>query len=215
MPCSCGSLGCADVFGDRLARREVNRFRKRGLDPRSGRLLDALAARVRLAGARALEVGAGAGGLTVSMLERGVAHVSIIDAAPAYIDAARRLATERGVADALSAELGDYADTAPGESVDFVVMDRVVCCYPSWRGLRERASAQAGAAIALAYPRPRGYNRFGIALINGIMRLRRSMFRVFVHPPQEMHAFLERRGFAPEVVGHTAFWELVVAVRAG
>jgi hypothetical protein len=213
MPCTCGSLGCADVFGDRLARREADRFRKHGLDRRSRRLLDALAARVPLPGKTAVEVGAGAGGLTISMLEKGVARVAIVDAAPAYIDAARRLAAERGLADALSAELGNYAEDAPGEPVDLVVMDRVVCCYPSWHGLLERATAQAGAAIALAYPRATGYNRFGVGLINLFMRLRRSTFRVFVHPPRVMHAFLESRDFAAEVVGHTPVWELVVARR--
>ncbi|MGD8278017.1 MAG: SAM-dependent methyltransferase, partial [Gemmatimonadota bacterium] len=109
MACTCGSLGCADVFGSRLARREADRFRRRGLDRRSHALLDALAARVALAGKTAIEVGAGAGGLTISMIERGVARVAIIDAAPAYIEAASRLAAERGVADALSAELGNYA----------------------------------------------------------------------------------------------------------
>lgn len=211
MPCSCGSLGCADVFGDRLARREADRFRKHGLDHRSRRLLNALAARATLDGRTAVEVGAGAGGLTITMLERGVARVSIVNAAPAYIEAARRLAAERGLADALSAALGDYAENPPGEPVDVVLMDRVVCCYPAWHGLLEKATAQARVAIALAYPRATWYNRIGVALINVLMRLRRSTFRVFVHPPRLMHAYLESRGFTAEVIGHTPVWELVIA----
>jgi len=215
MACGCGSAGCADVFGARVARREAGRFRRRGLDHRSGRLLAALAGRVPLSGRTALEVGAGAGGFTISLLERGVGRVTIIDAAPAYIEAARRLAEERGVGDAVSAALGDYAESGPGEPVDLVVMDRVVCCYPSWHALLDRATTQAGVAIALTYPRPKAYTRFGIALINLLMRLRRSTFRVFVHPPGDMHAFLASRGFAPELVGRTPFWELVVAVRDG
>lgn len=201
------------MFGDRIARREAGRFRKRGLERRSRRLLDALADRVQLAGSTAVEVGTGVGGLTIALLERGVAHATIIDASPAYVETARNLAAERGVEDALTAGLGNYAEDEPGQPVSVVVMDRVVCCYPSWRGLLDRAAAQADTALALAWPRDTWYNRVGVALINVLMRLRRSPFRVFVHPPRIMHAFLESRGLPAEVVGNTPIWELVVAVR--
>jgi magnesium-protoporphyrin O-methyltransferase len=214
MPCNCNALGCAEMFGDRIARREAARFRRHGLEPRSRRLLEALAGRVPLPGKTAVEVGAGVGGLTISLLEKGVAHATIIDASPAYVETARAIATERGVAGALTAGIGNYAEDEAGEYADIVVMDRVVCCYPAWRGLLERATAQAAAAIALAYPRDTGYNRLGTALINILMRLRGSPFRVFVHPPRLMHAFLESRGFSAEVVGCTPVWELVVARRA-
>ena len=214
MPCTCNALGCAEMFGDRIARKEAARFRRRGLEPRSRRLLDALAARVALPGKTAVEVGAGVGGLTISLLEQGIAHATIIDASPAYVQTARAIAAERGLEGALTATIGNYAEDEPGAGADIVVMDRVVCCYPSWRGLLDGATAQAGAAIALAWPRDTGYTRIGIALINLLMRLRRSPFRVFVHPPQMMQAFMESRGFMPEVVGRTPVWELVVARRA-
>ena len=214
MPCNCNALGCAEMFGDRIARKDAARFRRRGLEPRSRRLLEALAGRVPLSGKTAVEVGAGVGGLTISLLEKGVAHATIIDASPAYVETARTIAAERGVAGALTAGIGNYAEDVPGEPADIVVMDRVVCCYPAWRGLLERATAQAGAAIALAYPRDTAYNRLGTALINILMRLRGSPFRVFMHPPRLMQAFLESRGFPAEVVGRTPVWELVVARRA-
>ena len=77
MPCSCGALGCAEMFGDRIARREAKHFRKRGLARRAHRLLEALASRVPLADKTALEVGAGIGGLMVTMLERGISTVPV------------------------------------------------------------------------------------------------------------------------------------------
>jgi magnesium-protoporphyrin O-methyltransferase len=169
--------------------------------------------RAPLEGRTAVEVGAGVGALTLSLLERGVTHATIVDASPAYLETARALAAERGVADALHATLGNYAEDEPGEATGVVVMDRVVCCYPSWQGLLDRAAAQAESAIALAYPKDTAYNRFGTALINLFMRLRRSPFRVFVHPPRAMHEFLESRGFRAEIVGHTPLWELLVATR--
>lgn len=211
MACNCSTPGCAEIFGDRVARREAKHFRKRGLPARAQRLLDALAARVPLHGLSAIEVGAGVGGFTISMLERGIEKATIIDAAPAYVEAAQALASERGVHDALTVRVGDFAEDEPTEAADVVVMDRVVCCYPSWRGLLEQATRTASSAIALSYPRKRWSNSFGTRMVNLLMWIRRSPFRVFVHPPRTMRAFLESRGFSAEVVGSTAFWELVVA----
>jgi len=124
MPCNCNALGCAEMFGDRIARKDAARFRRRGLEPRSRRLLEALAGRVPLSGKTAVEVGAGVGGLTISLLEKGVAHATIIDASPAYVETARTIAAERGVAGALTAGIGNYAEDVPGEPADIVVMDR-------------------------------------------------------------------------------------------
>lgn len=214
MPCQCCAVGLDEIFGDRVARHEARRFRKKGLSVRSRRLLDAIRSAIPLEGSTACEVGAGVGGLTITMLQDGLANAHIVDAVPVYVAFAGRLAREYDVADRLEIELADYVararDLGP---VDLVAMDRVICCYPVWRDLLEAATAHAGRVIALTYPRDRLWVRVAIGVINFFQRIRRKAFRVYVHPPAGMHRLLFEHGFQPDVTGHHGPWEVMVAVR--
>jgi hypothetical protein len=214
VPCDCCTVGLNDVFGDRVARHEAKRFRRKGLPARSRRLVDGVEAALDLRGVTSREVGAGVGGLTITLLRKGVARASIVDAVPVYVTTARQLAAESGVSAALDIELADYVVRAPDlPPVDLVVMDRVVCCYPVWQDLLDRAAHDARRVLALTYPRDALWVRIGIAAINLFQRMRRQAFRVFVHPPLAMHGRLADRGFRTEVIGHYGVWELAIAVR--
>ena len=165
MPCNCAVSGLNEMFDDRLARHEAKRFRKRGLNVRARKLLHAIENALPLPSLRSLEVGAGVGGLTISLLRRGVAHASIVDASRAYVATARLLADEMGVGERLDIECGDFVERAPAlESVDLVVLDRVVCCYPAWQQLLPEAAHKANRAIALTWPRDVWWSRTGVAV---------------------------------------------------
>jgi magnesium-protoporphyrin O-methyltransferase len=214
MPYDCCAVGLDEMFDDRIAKHEAKRFRKKGLPVRSRRLLKAIESRLPLDGVTAREVGAGVGGFTITLLQRGVSKASIVDAVPIYVSTARALAAEYDVADRLDLEVADYVVRAAGlPDVDLVVMDRVVCCYPVWHDLLRAASDDSLRVLALSYPRDAFWVRFGVAAINLLQRLRRQTFRVFVHPPHEMHRLLREQGFSTEIVSHRGVWELAIAVR--
>ncbi len=216
MPCSCCAVGLNEIFNDRIARHEARRFLRRGLPRRSRKLLAAITRSMSLAGADSLEVGAGIGAITITLLRAGESRARIVDAAPAYVAAARRLAAECGVADHLDIELADYAAWETTDvMVDLIVMDRVVCCYPAWLELLQPASRQARKIIALTYPRTAWWTRFGVAAVNQLQRMRRMSFRVYVHSPAAMHEALRRLGFSTRVEGHHGPWEILVATRTG
>lgn len=215
MPCDRCAVGLAEMFDDRIARHEAKRFRKKGLPVRSRRLLNAIQSRLPLQGVTAREVGAGVGGFTITLLQHGVSKASIVDAVPVYVSTARTLAAEYEVDRRLELDVGDYVLRAPElPDADLVVMDRVVCCYPAWRGLLLAASADSRRMLALSYPRDALWVRFGVGAINLVQRLRRQAFRVFVHPPREMHSLLNEQGFRTEVVGYRGVWELAIATRS-
>lgn len=215
MPCNCNAIGCAEMFDDRVARFEARHFRRKGLTRRARKLLAALERAVPLSGRTTLEVGAGIGGFTITMLERGAANATIIDAAPAYLATARTLASEHHVADRLEFVLGNYAEQPMGSAeVDVVVMDRVVCCYPEWTELLEPAARQARRAIALTWPRDALWVRFGIGFINLVQRLRGMTFRVRVHPTARMRELLHARGLETRLAGKWGPWDIVIAKRA-
>ncbi len=212
--CNCGSIAVyGEIFGARLSRHEAHRFRRRGLDRRARRLLAALATAVPLENASSLEIGAGIGGFSLTLLERGALRATTVDASPAAARVARTLAEERGVADRVQIEIGDFAACRTEDHYDVVILDRVVCCYPDWRALLGPAAALAQGAIALTYPRDIWYMRWFRRLIAASMFILRKEFRFYIHPPRAMHELLAGAGLRPEVVGRVGPWELVVALR--
>jgi len=214
MPCDCCTASLQEMFGERTARHEAKHFRRKGLPARARKLLAAIERTPGLDGRSTLEVGAGVGALTITMLKHGAARATIIDASPAYLAAARHLADEFGVADALNFELANYALRTPnGAAADVVVMDRVVCCYPEWRHLLDAAARDGRLAIALTYPREAWWARLGVRLANLFLRLRRTPFRVHVHPVAPMQQALAAAGFSPRVHGYHGPWEILIAER--
>jgi magnesium-protoporphyrin O-methyltransferase len=215
MPCNCGAPGCNEMFGDATAHHEARQFRRHGLPRRARKLLAALERTIPLNGIRTLEVGAGVGGFTITLLRHGASHATIVDASAAYVATARQLAAESGFAPSLDIELANYAEPNGGgrAEVDVVVMDRVVCCYPVWQDLLAQAARQTRKVIALSYPRDTWWSRLGVAAANQLLRLRRTEFRVFVHSVAAMHATLRQLGFDPRVHAHWGPWEIAIATR--
>lgn len=211
----CNTAVYGEIFGARQSRYEARRFRRRGLDRRARRLVEELARARPLGGATTLEVGAGIGGLSLTLLEGGAARATTIDASPAAAATARKLAEERGVADRLRVEVGDFAARRTGERYDLVILDRVVCCYPDWRALLGPAAAATEGAVALSYPRDIWYMRAFRRLVGMAMFVLRKEFRFYVHPPGAMRELLAEIGLRPRVVGRVGAWELVVAVKRG
>jgi 2-polyprenyl-3-methyl-5-hydroxy-6-metoxy-1,4-benzoquinol methylase len=211
MSCNCG---LNEIFTDDVSRRDARKYRRRGLDVRARRMLRALEKHIDLQGRTSLEVGIGTGGFTVELLRRGVAAATGVDAIDNQLAQARVLANEAGVGERLQLTQGDFTEVAADlPIVDVVVLDRVVCCYPDWRMLLERAAAQTRSVMVLSYPRATWYNRIWIALANLAMRVLRRAFRMHLHPPVAMQALLRSRGFQPRVIGHRLAWELLVATR--
>jgi len=212
MPSCCYErIGLNEIFTERVLRRDARRYRARGIDPRAHELLRQIRARVDFANRQTLEVGAGIGGLTIEFARAG-ATARAIDATPFAVRTARRLAREQGVADRTTFLEGDFTIAEP-ERADIVVLDRVVCCFPDWRALVDRAAGTADRLLAFTWPRNSAIARVAISLANTWERLLRRRFRLHVHSPDAMMRRMRELGFEPTVTGHFWLWEIVVAER--
>src|SRR5205823_6389237 len=95
MSSCCSSFFAANQrqFSDAVARRDLTRYRGRGPDQTTRLLRDAILGAGH--GKTVLDVGAGIGALSFELLAAGVERVTAVEAAPAYVAAARQEAGRR------------------------------------------------------------------------------------------------------------------------
>jgi magnesium-protoporphyrin O-methyltransferase len=143
---------CAAIerkFDERVARRELAGYLKKGPGPTTKLLRDGVAA----AGGSIetlLDVGAGIGALTFELLERGVRRAVSVDASAAFVAAGRGEAARRDRAFRVEWIHGDYVALAERLTpADAVTLDRVVCCYPRYEPLLGAAATHARRCLAV------------------------------------------------------------------
>lgn len=182
------------MFGDKVARHDAQRYRRKGAGSVARRVVDLVRAH-GVEGATVLEIGGGVGAIQLELLKAGAAHATNVELSPAYDAYAEELAREAGAADRVTRLLADVAtDGADVGPADIVVMHRVVCCYPDYEALVGAAAARARRLLVMTYPPRNAASRFVVAAQNGFFRLARREFRTFAHPPRAVLAAAEARG---------------------
>ena len=187
--------------------------------PITAALLNALD-QAGLEGRTVLDVGCGTGDLALAALGRGARSAAGFDLGAGAIANARALAQERGLSERATFQVGDGTQVALPRS-DVVVLNRVVCCYPSADALLANTLGAAGNVFAFTAPVDRGlmglYNRVLWLLGNGWYALRTKKFRgfrVFIHDLSAIDARIVGAGFRPVAREHSRLvWDLRVYTR--
>jgi magnesium-protoporphyrin O-methyltransferase len=206
-PCDCG---CANVFGTREAEGDLKRYRRNGPDSTTKALIEAIVAE-GIEGATLLDVGGGIGAIAFELLDAGAARAQSIDATDAYIAVERQEAARRGVADRVTARVGDFVALAPDiEPADVVTLDKVVCCYVDMPALVGRAADRARRMVGLVFPRETWWNRVAGRLIAAWSWLTRSPVRWRLHPPADIDRLLAGAGFERHDVSRDFIWHVVL-----
>jgi magnesium-protoporphyrin O-methyltransferase len=209
MPCNCCEI-TDNEFGEDSARADVRSYRRRGPAAQTKLILQAIRS-LNLRDAELLDVGGGIGVIHHELLEDIVDHATHVDASSAYLQEAKAEAARRGHDRHVRFIHADFTDVAPDlPKADIVTLDRVVCCYPDFRGLLKAAADHSRRALALTYPRETWYLRIGLRIANFFQRLRRDPFRVFLHPVAEMDALLKREGFERVSLRRLFVWEMAL-----
>jgi len=164
-----------------------------------------------------LEIGAGSGALTVSLLERGMATANGVDLSPGSVEFARRRAAAAAVGDRARFEVGDGA-SVPLAPHDWVILDRVLCCYADLERLLRNAMVAAQQRIAFSVPISRGWrgvvNRAFVSLENATNSLRGRPCPGFVHDVRRIEALLTAAGFRRKRDARRGLWYIAVFDRA-
>jgi magnesium-protoporphyrin O-methyltransferase len=204
---------CFDDWAGHYARRA----RKRRLGGPSTDLIRGL----DLAGLRGrtlLDVGCGAGGLVLETLARGAETATGIDLSGAAIEEARRISSERGLADRTTFAVDDGSSAALAPH-DVVVLDKVFCCFPDVDGLLRNSLSAARSVYAFSIPPSaglRGAVRRALARIeNRWYRLRRRTFRGFqthVHDVAMLDSRVRAAGFERLISRRRFAWDIEIYV---
>jgi hypothetical protein len=209
----CSPKGYEEFFGEGMARRDANRYRRKGLTGPALRIADYLRTR-GIGGSTVLGVGAGVGSLELELLKAGASHATAIELSPAYEPHALELAREAGLEDRVERRILDFA-AAPDEAprADAVVLNKVVCCYPDYEALVGAAARHAERSLVLTFPRSAWWTRLGIKLANAVERLRRQAFRAYVHPPEAVLAVAEAEGLRRAAEHRGFVWQFAAFER--
>jgi len=210
----CQCQGAERVFSGLYVSRELRSYRRKGPRRTTRMLIDALESE-DIKGGTLLDIGGGIGAIQHELLRDGLANATAADAAPAYLEAARKEAERQGHADRVQFRHGDFVQLADElERADIVTLDRVICCYPDMRALVERSVDKALRLYGLVYPRDIWWTRLGNRLLNFYFWLLRNPFRVFVHSEGAVDGIVRAAGLEPRFRRLTPFWQIVVYSRA-
>ena len=202
--------GIEEQFGRKTAERELRRYRRKGPHRSTQFLIDML--RPYASGSSSLlDVGGGVGAIHHALLDEGVTRAIQVDVSAAYLRVAEDESTVRRHAARVQLIHGDLVQISTEvPAADLVTLDRVICCYPDLAGLLGTAADKARVALGVVYPRDKWWMRVAVKGMNGALRVRRSAFRVFVHPTASVEGVLRARGFERVGVKRTAVWEVAL-----
>jgi magnesium-protoporphyrin O-methyltransferase len=208
----CSPKGYRWVFSERSARAEAKRYRRKGLDSTSRRIVDFLKNQ-GVAGKTVLEVGGGIGAIQVELLKAGAARALSVELTPTYEEVATGLLREAGLSDRVERRVMDFAQAADQvDSADIVIMNRVICCYPDMPRLAGAAANHARQMLVMSFPRKTWWMYIGLKLSNFLLWTARREFHIFLHPPEKIIATSEQHGLEPVLDQQGLVWK-VAALR--
>lgn len=206
----CQCQGIQTLFGEKVARKDLKRYRRKGLLKTTRILLGALRAE-GVGGATLLDIGGGVGAVSNGLLDARVKHATVIDASPAYLAAARDEAERQGHRDRVTYHFGDFVEVAPRVApADIVTLDRVICCYDDMEALVAASAERAERLYGVVYPRDTWWDHLGVSILNFTCRVRRNPFRVFVHPPEAVERVIRSKGLTRRFRRATTLWQVIV-----
>jgi hypothetical protein len=210
----CSPEGYRQIFSERRARAETRRYRRRGLDRTSRRVVELLKDQ-GVAGRTLLEVGGGIGAIEIELLRAGVSRAVCVELTPTYEKAASTLLQESGLAGRVERRVMDFAESgAEVAAADIVVLNRVICCYPDMPRLAAAAADHTERTLLISFPNGRLWTRAAVATANFGLRIIRRRFRIFAHPPPRILATMEQHGLRTRLNRRGVFWQVASLERA-
>jgi SAM-dependent methyltransferase len=183
------------------------RYKNKGLS-RSSKLLLKFILDNEVRDLSVLDLGCGAGGMSMELLKEGASNAVGFDLSPKMVGAADELARANGFESRAKFQLGNGATSDLPES-DIVVMDKVLCCYSEWQPLLKNAVDASRVMVGFTVPRDEGIPKlpFRLALrIANYFQRRKGGVLFYLHPLGRIDETLRDSGFKRHRKQGSRFW---------
>ena len=203
-------MGIKRLFDDKMARRELKRYKKKGPSKSTRKLLDFII-REGVEGRTLMDIGGGIGAIQHELYKAGIVSSVDIDASSAYLNAAKKESELYGNLEHSQFLEGDFTDEflCP-EPADIVTLDRVICCYDEMEKLVEKSSSLAKKIYAVVYPREVWYVILGLYFTKFAMFVIRHPYRMYVHSSEKVDSIIRGNGFTMKYNDRTILWRVDV-----
>ena len=169
-------------------------------------------------GRTVLELGCGRGLLLLDLVRAGAAHATGVDLSPVSIDAARARFEAAQLSERVDLSVGD-GSLAPLEQHDWVILDRVICCYPDVERLLANTLPAARQLYAFTTLTSRGFlgvvARVGEWIEDLWNAARGQPCPGYVHSLDLIEERLASAGFRLRIRERKRQWHIAVYQRSG
>ena len=204
----CQCQGIETLFNNRIARRDLRRYNKRGATGMTAKLIQCIKGQ-SIAALSLMDIGGGVGAIQHELVEAGVDKVVSVDASSAYLEASRQTANQLEYLDRVEYHQGDFVDLAADlPASDIVTLDKVVCCYPDMEALVSKSAQLTKSYYGLVLPQENWLASIAMTVINLVTRLRRVPFKMYVHSHEQIDSILNNLGFSEISTRRDLFWQV-------
>ena len=187
--------GAEKIFDYKNAQKELKKYLKKGPGKSTKRLINSLS-NYDKSNKSLLDVGSGVGSIMWDFLENGGSNTTDVDASTAYLETAKKYAQQQNWEDRVTFQQGDLTDTINnGQVFDFVTMDKVICCYPDYQLLLQKAMKQCKDVLAITFPIGGPLAHFFNSFTHLYLIIQKNPFRTYIHPFKEIEKLIVENGF--------------------
>ena len=169
------------------------------------------------AGESVLELGCGRGGLLLELVEAGASRATGVDLSRASIEEARGRFERAGLSERVDLSVGDAAGVGL-EPHDWVILDRVICCYPELERLLSNTLPAARRIYAFSVPTSRGWRGVVARLEEWFENAWNTMLGKpcpgYVHDLDAIERQLSEAGFRLRHQDRVRVWHIAIYERA-
>ena len=192
---SINCCGAERLFNLRAAKKELRKYKKSGAGKPTQALIDAIRSSVE-DGKSLLDIGGGIGAIQWAFLKNGGAKTTDLDYSNGYLAVAEGYANENNWGDQTSFIQGDFLDESDViEAHDFVTLDKVICCYPDYENLLDKALSKTRDTIGIVYPLGGWVAKMVAFFAKMYLKMSGNSFRPYIHPVASIRQLVLNNGF--------------------
>ena len=192
---SCNCCGAERLFNLKAAKKELKKYKKSGAGKPTQALINAIGSS-ELKDKSLLDIGGGIGAIQWNFLKNGGAKTTDMDYSDGYLEVAREYASENEWGDQTTFEQGDFLEDGDTiEKHDFVTLDKVVCCYPDYKGLLTMALSKTNHTIGMVYPLGGVIPKIVAFFAKIYLKLSGNSFQPYIHPVASIRQTVLDDGF--------------------